>query len=224
VTTVFRLLRARGEIFLATDCLGLLRTVLGPRTGTDCHGLFWGHGLSRTFTDCFGVTDCHGLSRTFLWPRTVTDFFCIGLARTLRTFFCIGLARTGTDFFLHRAGTDWYGLFWGLRTFTDSFYEAGLNVEGRGCGSPLPCRGGVGGGVSIFLDLSELSKLVTPPPAPPLQGRGEARNAKQQLLANHMPSCGTSADKVLKVLKVRSQKKVRVRLCKSDAEKVRESP
>ena len=38
--------------------------------------------------------------------------------------------------------------------------------------APLPCRGGAGGGVTISQSASKI--LLTPPPTPPLQGRGAA--------------------------------------------------
>jgi len=50
-----------------------------------------------------------------------------------------------------------------------------LGREGEGlldCFPPLPCRGGVGGGVSIVLTANG---DTDPTPAPPLEGRGVQR-------------------------------------------------
>ena len=52
--------------------------------------------------------------------------------------------------------------------------------EDSPCRSPLPCRGGAGGGVSNFK--SRVGIFLTPPPTPPLIGVGRtAENAATQL-------------------------------------------
>jgi hypothetical protein len=51
----------------------------------------------------------------------------------------------------------------------DNFEERGERNTDRG--APLPCRGGDGGGVSIFF----ADRIIqTPPLTPPLEGRGAA--------------------------------------------------
>ena len=182
--------------FLASLAASCASPTLRHRTGA---GFFWlrtdtgflGHGLARTFSASY----LHGRARTFFWLRTFTGFFSIGLAQTGTDFF---LATDAHGLLQHRTCTDGHGLFCdyrrsrnfsasdlhgrvrtiGATDFKDFFSRSlhdGVWFANSCClafrASPLPCRGGAGGGVTNLLSSLKSKKILTP--TPPLQGRGE---------------------------------------------------